>query len=347
VNQRNRYSAAAVACSIFSAAVIVAILYIFRRGSTLSPRSVAGVGIPALAYGIVSSLVLCLEGKRFDPAGFNTGSGAYIGALKKLGAVPIKAIGISVVLLLAFLGAVFIQGESAGLPEEQAPLFLTTLSAGLLMSTFIYIISDGLVSRALVSYDLTSYPRDLREQRQGLKILIVPLAVALIAILFSFSITILAYAESGQAMSGLKSSAWGLLIVLLVFLFGCIIFLASILKKNLHFLFSSVVVQLENLSSDQKDLTRRISVCSVDELGTIAGMMNSFSDTIGMGMREIKEGQRLLSVSGTEMQNNAADMALSISRVSGEIDQVREMAQSQLRQTEESAGEMGRTARNI
>jgi hypothetical protein len=79
--------------------------------------------------------------------------------LKKLGAVPIKAIGLSVVFLFIFLAAVFIQGERAGLPDTPWPLFLTVLASGILLSTFIYVIADGMVSRALIFYNLTSYPR--------------------------------------------------------------------------------------------------------------------------------------------------------------------------------------------
>ncbi|MFP3090792.1 methyl-accepting chemotaxis protein [Treponema sp. TIM-1] len=347
MNQRIKYSIAATVCSLFSAVVIVVIIYIFRADSAAIPQMALRIGLPALIYGVLASLVLCRYGAAFNEEGFRASGDVYTKALKSIGAVPIKAIGLSVIMLLVFLGAIFIQGEHAGLPAEQAPLFMTVLSAGMMMSTFIYIIADGLVSRAMVSYNLMLYPRDLREHRQGLKILIVPLAVAIITILFSFSITILAFTESGFSLAELNRSSWVLLFVLLGAIFFCIVFLASILKRNLGFLFNSVVVQLENLSSEEKDLTKRVSVCSVDELGTIAGMMNSFSNTVGTGMREIKNGQQQLSASSIEMKNNAADMAQSISKISGGIEQVREKARNQLRQAEESSGEMQRIALNI
>jgi methyl-accepting chemotaxis protein len=305
------------------------------------------VWLPSLVYGILASLVLCRYGAAFNEEGFRASGDVYTKAIKRIGAVPIKAIGVSIIMLLAFLGVIFLQGEHAGLPGEQAPLFLTVLSAGIMMNTFIYVIADGMVSRTLVFYNLTLYPRDLREHRQGLKMLIVPLAVALITILFASSTTTLAFTESGFSLAGVNRSVWVFLCILLGSLFFCILFLASILKRNLGFLYESVVVQLENLSSDEKDLTKRISICSVDELGTIAGMMNSFSNTVGSGMREIKNGQELLSVSSVKVKNNAADMAQSISKISGGIEQVREKARNQLRQAEESSEEMQRIALNI
>jgi methyl-accepting chemotaxis protein len=347
LNQRIKYSVAATVCNLFSAVVIVIILYVFRADSAEIPQMALRIWLPALIYGILASLVLCRYGAAFNEEKFRGSGDDYAGALKNIGVIPIKAIGLSVVMLIVFLGAIFIQGESAGLPEEQAPLFLTVLSAGMMMSTFIYVIADGMVSRALVFYKLLAYPRDLRERRQGLKILIIPLAVALIALPFAFSITILAFTESGFSLTELNSSSWVVLFVLLAGLFFSIVFLASILKRNLGFLYDSVVVQLENLSSEEKDLTKKISVCSVDELGTIAGMMNSFSNTVETGMREIKNGQKLLSASSVAMKNNAADMALSISKISGGIEQVREKARNQLRQTEESSGEMQRMALSI
>jgi methyl-accepting chemotaxis protein len=325
---------------------MVLILCLFRSGAPLSTLLIR-TGLPALAYWVLSSLILCRGGAAFDEAGFRASGNTYTRALKKLGAVPIKSIGLSIVFLLIFLGSVFVQGTRAGLPDAPGPLFLMVLASGILLSTFIYVIADGMVSRTLISYALTSYPRDLREKRQGLKFLIIPLAVAIICMPFAFAAATLGFAQAGTPLSVISSGTWLLLAGLLVFLFFCILFLASILKRNLAFLFESVIIQLENLSSDTKDLTRRISICSVDEMGTIAGMMNTFSDTVGLGMGEIKKGQRQLSTSSEEVKTNAADMAASIDLISAGIEQVRGKALSQLRQAEASAGEMTRIAESI
>jgi methyl-accepting chemotaxis protein len=347
MSYRLKFTAAVFLCNLCSAVVVVAILCLFRDSSAAISLLLARAGGPALAYWLLSSLVLSRAGAAFDEMQFRAAGDVYVRALKKLGSVPIKAIGMSIVFLLIFLVSVFMQGKGAGLPDSRAPLFLIVLASGILTSTFIYVISDGMVSRTLVSYNLTSYPRDLREKRQGLKFLIIPLAVALICIPFGFSTAILGFAEAGIDLSVVGSGTWLLVAGLLVFLFFFIMFLASILKRNLAYLFNSVIVQLENLSSDTKDLTRRISICSVDELGTIAGMMNVFSDTVGAGMGEIKKGQRLLSVSSEEVKTNAADMAATIAQISSGVDQVREKARNQLRQAEASAGEMSRIADNI
>jgi methyl-accepting chemotaxis protein len=347
MSYRLKFIAAVFLCNLCSAVVVVVILCLFRDGSAAISLLLTRAGGPALIYWILSSLILSRAGAAFDEAHFRASEAVYIRALKKLGSVPIKAIGMSIVFLLIFLGSVFIQGKSAGLPDTPVPLFLIVFSSGILTSTFIYVISDGMVSRALVSYNLTSYPRDLREKRQGLKFLIIPLAVALICIPFGFSTAFLGFAEAGIDLSVVSSSTWFLVAGLLIFLFFFIMFLASILKRNLAYLFNSVIVQLENLSSDTKDLTRRISICSVDELGTIAGMMNVFSDTVGAGMGEIKKGQSLLSVSSQEVKTNAAAMATAIAQISAGIEQVRKKALNQLHQAEASAGEMHRIAGNI
>jgi methyl-accepting chemotaxis protein len=323
------------------------ILYIFRRSSVHVLQMLIRAGLPALAYGVLASLVLCRNAACFDAEKFKTAGDSYTEALKKLGAVPIRSIGISVVMLLILLGAIFIQGENAGLPEAAAPLLLAIFSAGILISTFIYVISDGLVSKALVSYNITAYPRDFRERRQAVKIMIIPLAVAVICLLFIFSLILLAFVEVGVSLSDVSSRTRIFVFVVIGVLFCCIAFLTSIMKGNLSFLFDSIIVQLENLSSDKKDLTRRVSVCSVDELGTIAGMMNSFCDTISSGMREIKNIQGRLSVSGNEVKNNAADMVQSIQRISEGIEQVGGKSRNQLQEAEASAGAVQQIARNI
>ncbi|MDR3144782.1 MAG: methyl-accepting chemotaxis protein [Treponema sp.] len=347
MNQRVKYLVVVLICNTLSMLGTVTVLYIFCRNSIHVSQLLIRVGLPALVYEVLSSFVLCRNASCFDAEKFKAPGDLYTESLKKLGAIPIKSIGISVIMLLIFLGAIFIQGESAGLPEAPVPLFLAIFSVGMLISTFIYVISDGLVSKALVSYNLTAYPRDFRERRQAIKILIIPLAVALICVLFIFSLTLLAFAELEVSLADISSRARIFVFAVTGLLFCCIAFLASILKGNLCFLFDSIIVQLENLSSDKKDLTRRVSVCSVDELGTIAGMMNSFCDTIGSGMREIKSSQRQLSVSGVEVRNNAADMVHSISRISEGIEQVGEKSRNQLQEAETSAGAVQQIARNI
>ena len=247
------------------------LLFFEHSFSHILPR----FGIPALAFVIVYTVVLGRRARCFEAAFFqDVSQEVFLNRLKEIGSVPIKMIALNVVLHFLFLGGVFFRGEYLGIdPAVKTPLFLAALSFGMLVGTFIYVMSDGLVSQTLISYNLNVYPRNLREKRQELKAFIIPLAVALMTILFTGAIT----AISGTAT---ERGASVMLVPLIIFFF-CVAGLAFCLKKNANVIYTSVVAQLENLSSEHKDLTRRISVCSVDEMGTIAGMVNTFCEYLG------------------------------------------------------------------
>jgi methyl-accepting chemotaxis protein len=296
-------------------------------------------GGPALAFVIVYSLILGRSAKCFGPAYFQSTQGdEYENRLKKIGAVPIKMIGLNVVLHAAFLGGVFFNNEYLGIaPEMQGPLYLAALAFGMVAGVFLYVMCDGLVSRTLLGYNLTRYPRKLREGRQAVKAMIIPVAVTLVTLLFTCSITLLGIRIAGGTLDNMQGKAWSSLLIPLIIFFVSIAVLALNLKKNTSGLYTSVIEQLENLSSDQKDLTKYVSVCSVDELGTIAGMVNKFCEQLGSGIRDIKEGQKEVSAAGTRLEENASGMAKSISRIFDAVEHALAKTQGQKESTNNSS----------
>jgi methyl-accepting chemotaxis protein len=324
------------------------ILFIFRVSAVSLMSMLLRIGLPCVGYVILTSLLLGSKARRFSSEQFKIPGKQYTDAVKHLGGLPIKVIALVVFCHLVFLGLIFIQGEQAGIPGEiKTFLFLTALSVGMFIGTFDYVLVDGLVSKTLMSNNLSAYPRDLRENRLGLKFFIIPIAVCLLSIFFTISMTFLAAHGAGLSLLGMPARSWISVCSIMGGFFFFVILLASVLKKSIGANFSSIILQLENLSSAKKDLTRRIFICSVDELGTIAGMVNSFCTNMGEGMREIKKGQHELSASGIELENNASVMAASISEVSNGVEQVRIKAQSQLQSVSESSAAVQQIARNI
>jgi methyl-accepting chemotaxis protein len=252
------------------------------------------------------------------------------------------------VLENVLLAGLFIQGSAIGIPPGLGTsLYLVCLSLGLLVGTFIYVLTDRLVSKTLIANNLTTYPRDLREGRQSVKMLIVPIAVALIAIIYSLSAFLLIVIRAGGNLLVMESRDWISMAALIISLMLVIFILAFTLKKSTSGLFDAVIAQLENLSSAKKDLTRRISICSVDEVGTIAGMVNSFCENMETGMREIKAGQGSLSESGLKLEEDASGMALSLERISEAVEQIRLKTGEQMHSVAESSTAVHRISKNI
>jgi methyl-accepting chemotaxis protein len=279
------------------------------------------LGIPAMIFLVLYCFILGRGARYFDHEYFTKLDGEqYLLWLKKLGAVPIKRIALNLVTHAAFLGLVFI-GDYLGInPSIKGPLFLALLSFGLLVGVIIYVTGDSMVSSTLLAHNFTRYPPDCRERRQEAKAWIIPMAGVLDAVLFTCSVSLLGIHRLGGSLDMLKGSAVSsIFIPLVVFLIG-IFFMAITLKKNAGAIYKSVIAQLENLSSEQKDLTKRISICSVDELGTIAGMINVFSGHLGEGIGTIKYKINGLNHTSFELSINMGNTSAAVEQISSNLD---------------------------
>jgi methyl-accepting chemotaxis protein len=304
-------------------------------------------GVPSLIFLVLYNIILGMGAKNFDYEYFTKLDGEqYLVWLKKLGAMPIQRIAFNVVTHAAFLGIVF-RGDFLGVdPAIKGPLFLAALSFGMLVGTFVYVSGDGLVSRTLLAHNFTRYPKDCRENRQAAKAWIVPMAAVLVSILFTCSVTMLGIHRLGGTLDSLENNTFMLLIPLIIF-FICIFSLALTLKRNTGATYASVIAQLENLSSEQKDLTRRISICSVDELGTIAGMVNAFSDHLGGGIGTIKYKINGLTHTGFELSVNMGKTSRAVEQISSNLDSMKNLMVKQENGAEEAGKAVGNIKCNI
>jgi methyl-accepting chemotaxis protein len=339
-----------VISSIAAALANAAMFLVFRPQGVSASVMLTRTGVPALGHCLVIILILGSFGRFFNggriSAAAEKSGDEYRKLLEKLGKIPLKLILFVVLGELAYLILVFSRGLGVS-PVTRVPLFFAVLSLGMLIGTFVYILADNLVSRTLASRGLAVYPRELREGRQSVKMFIIPMAVTLVSIIYTFSITLLMIDTAGGSLTDMGGKNWRLWFVFMGIFFLIVFSLAFVLKRGTATVFSSVIAQLENLSSAQKDLTRRITLCSIDELGTISGMVNSFCENMGSGMGEIKKNQAALSSSGVELGGYASAMASSISQISESVARVLEKAQGQLRSVAESSAAVQEIAKNI
>jgi methyl-accepting chemotaxis protein len=293
---------------------------------------VTRLGFPGAVFIAIYSFLLGRNASCFDRTFFEkVNDEEFKNKLKKIGAIPIKIIAMNVVLHAVFLSIVFYAGDYLGVSSAmKTPLYLAALAFGMLVGTFIYVVTDGLVSKFLISHKFRIYPRDLREKRQGLKAMIIPVAVCIMSVPYGCSITMLSIHQAGGSLDNLNGGAWLVLFIpVIVFMFAVII-LAIQLKKNNDRVYTSVVEELENLSSERKDLSQRVVICSVDEIGTISGMVNTFCHYLRKGMKAIKEGQTSLSLDGKKLEENAANIAGAIANISGAADHVLSRSHAQI-----------------
>ncbi|MCL2271719.1 MAG: methyl-accepting chemotaxis protein [Treponema sp.] len=305
---------------VFSTGAIMMLAdIIFLLSFHYPPSSlVSRFSIPAFIFMIIYCVLLGRNGKCFGAEYFkDLNNDTFTANIKKLGAIPIKLIAMNVALHVAFLSITFYAGDYLGVdPMNKTPLYMAALSFGMLIGTFVYVISDGMVSKSLLSHNFDTYPRDLRENRQSLKSMIIPLAAGIMSLIFGCSVAMLGIIQAGGHMEDMNSGAWMLIFVPIIVFAFCIILLTVSLKGNTKRIYASVVEQLENLSSDKKDLTRRITLCSIDEVGTITGMVNTLCEQLSRAIKDIKSGQKKLANAGTHLDEDSKNVAKAINEIS-------------------------------
>ena len=304
------------------------------------------LGLPGLVFVVINTLVVGRGARYFAPGYFqNIDEGELAEHYKAIGGTPLKMLIMNIVIHFLFLGSVFLPKNYLDIdPAIKGSLFLATQSLGMLIGTFIYVIIDGLVSTALLSNKLTKYPRNFREKRQSVKVFLIPLIMSLVTLLFTFSVVMLAVIRAGGTVGKINNIfMYSLLFIYFLIITG----MAFGIRKNTLILYSSIVEQMENLSSDRKDLTKRISICSVDELGTVAGMVNTFCEHMSRGIQDIKSGQNDLSKVGNRLEGNASDMADSIAHISEASEKVLAKTNGQKESINTSSAAVQQIASNI
>ena len=298
------------------------------------------LGIPGVIFIAIYTVILGRSSKCFDKAYFENVKGDVFEAhLKVIGAIPIKMIGMNVLLHAIFLSAIFFAGDYLNVdPVIKTPLYLAALSFGMLVGTFIYVICDGLVSYTLNDFNFHEYPRDLREGRQSLKAMIIPLAVGVMCVPFTCAITLLSVRRAGGSLNDMQGwNAWSVFIIPIFVYLASVGVLAIRFKKNTAKLYDSIINQLDNLSSEQKDLTRRITLCSVDEVATITGMINSFCDNLGSGILGIiKNKVNALTNTQYELSVNMEKTSQAVENITGNFGKMKGLEKQQEEEAEKA-----------
>jgi len=271
----------------------------------------------------------------------------YRKALSSLGHVPLKSLIKFILLTSIYDAGICALADRIGIRSGIAGmLFLFLISIGMLAASFVFVISDKLVSQALFSNHLIFYPLDLREARQQRKTLIIPTFMSLMSLLFAFSIAFLFSNVSG--VEQVSNTNEGIRIVILSSIyFAIVIALVLIWNSGTALLYSSIISQFEILTSSERDLTKRVWIGSVDELGTISGMVNTFCATLSESVSGLKSSQTDLNGFGEGLGKNAEETAEKVARIAVNVGEVLKKTQVQSDSVGESSGAVHQITKNI
>ena len=308
------------------------------------------VFLTGLLFIAAASFVIGLFAARYrlDFAALQDDPKPYAAALDSLGKVPLLSLLLFVLLKTVYLAALFSGRAWLGLASDVGlPLFLLIFSFGMLNAALIYVLSDKLVSLALLSHGLSKYPRALREARQQIKIFIIPTFMTLMSLLFAFSLSFFVIGKIGGNIGDLDGRTLFRAALVTAAFLSVVIVLVRIWNSNTGLIYRSVIAQLEALSSDEKDLTGRIHIASVDELGTIAGMVNDFCESLGASVAKLKIAQDRLTGIGVELLRNTGASAAAVEQIIAGVERVREKTRAQSSSVEGASGAVLQISKNI
>lgn len=350
-----QYSLILVATSLAYALLVASSALLLRqRGGPLGP-ALGPVAIFGAAFIV---LVLLILGRNATTYAFDFGTQeckdeleCYEDALVRLGGRPLISLIEFFVLAAAFAGANSIFNAGLGLDRTgRIELFLFNLSFGMLGAAFVFVLADRLGLTTLLASGITTYPRGLREARQRRKIFIIPLFMCLMSLLFAFSTAYLLSSRGGEGSLGLLPAILAFSGVYL----GIVVFLLLLWNAATGLIYTSILEQLDQLNAAERNLSSRVSIASVDELGSMAGLVNDFCSGLQTGLQQVATTNRDLAAvqaslfEGIRLSSQASkDIAESIEGTMGAIEAEDSALETSLVQAKELSDHVAATATDL
>lgn len=278
--------------------------------------------------------IILWKTRKLLPTGWtNTDAATSHKRLLELGAAPFK-------LLLIFLGLSLVYHSGSVLAQDV--LFkiddftgVATTGFGIafcfLIGAFMYVVDDRIVLVALMESHLEDFPQSLRESRQRVKNIIIPTFMTIMALIVSFSDIIvildlkpdLLKAGGWELFNGLIVNAAPVIICYFLVTLGLVLLWSS----NTHSLHRNVIKRMDQMLSQEKDLTTRIMIGSVDEIATIQGQINAFTEILRSSFADVRnlfsdlvELQQSLFVAIDKSTSSSQEISLRVNNLSGLIE---------------------------
>ncbi len=176
-----------------------------------------------------------------------------------------------------------------GFGREMTVYAVLALSVGFLAAAAVYVFGDRAVSAAITEQDITMYPMALRDSHHFKERLIVPSVTTIMGSVITLGSGLFSLLHLFPDNETLRFSQFiyriaPFCIVYLLPMFVLMVFWA----RNAAVLYSSVATQLDAMLSDEKNLTERITISSIDEVATIATRVNEFTRIMQRSMAELQ-----------------------------------------------------------
>lgn len=323
-------------------AVVFASVFIFRGPASQNWALLALAGVSLVFIALITCIfikMIGVFGEDFHAGQNKTDSNAPV--LQRIGKVPLITLGIYVLLSIGYSFALLPLGPPLGLREQQRISFLLfQIGFGFLYGGALYTNLDKQVTMFLMSQSIIQYPRVIRVQRQSHKSFIIPTFICIMAIILAVSCMMLLFEAKTLEDERLFDRTLITTILSALLFFLIVTFLTAGLSRTNSVIYESIIKQLEHISSEDKNLSQRIAISSVDELGLISGIINYICHSFAMSIKEIKRIQEDFVELGKELQQSAQTSAGAAAQIASNLGNIKKKVLVQADNVSESSGAM-------
>ena len=139
-------------------------------------------------------------------------------------------------------------------PGLDIPICAICFAWGLVGGAFIYNYSDKINIKFILQQKIIDYPKALREKRQQVKAIIIPIFCLILGMLYALSLGIFIMGR-WKGIDLIPLESFIISIIDLTVFITLSVSLLRIWSSNLALVFDSVISQLDQLSSAEKDLS--------------------------------------------------------------------------------------------
>jgi methyl-accepting chemotaxis protein len=343
-DQNKRFYSVVVLLSACLAFEVAVFTYLFKAPAVTAAQIASTTILPGLLFIFILLPVMWRISRwyRVDLSARAESGKGFSEAIREFGKVPLRTlIAFAIVMTVYISVTLSLEYSSFLLISRPRHMYPFLLSIGMLNASIFFVVCDRISSDRLLAMNLFRYPEDVLEKRQQTKSLVVPTLLVVLALIFATSYVFLCF-ELGSSRKTNEILIIGIALYLVFNLYLVI----SWSRGNAEN-YRQILAQLKTLTSSEKDLTKRIAISSVDELASIAGMVNSFCEGLSRDMREIGSAQERLSGFGSELGSSAAQSAAALKQIAASMDSVNERTQNQSASVIESSSAVQEIAKNI
>ncbi len=288
-------------------------------------------GLPALGAMAFFSNVY-----KTEPSNSGNEKAVHI-VIAKTGKLPlISMVVFSIALILFGFGILRFSRFIGILPGLEITVAVLSVSWGMLAAASVYMGTDKINGNFLESWKVFHYPSTLRASRQSQKMIIIPVMTAVLGLTFTFGLAgslLLKY----ESLDSIPPLSIFLLILFVIIYYITIVSLAITGSLNHKRVFNSVIEQMDQLSSGEKDLSKRIFIGSVDEVASISGLINTFVEKLSESLCTIKNTQEDLLMVGENLGKNAENSKTDVEEISEFISKLKAQTVNQTASIQETA----------